>query len=64
MWQLPQQALHRYGGPAGLAGKIIGLGQDEIEAGIPWWSWCAVGVLAGGMIAYAARHKLERIFED
>lgn len=55
--------LRRYGGPLGLAGKIIGLGQDEVEAGIPWWAWLGVGALVGGVATYALRSKLERVLE-
>lgn len=54
----------RYGGPVGLAGKIIGLGQDELRAGIPWWSWLAVGGLAGGFLVYSFRHRVEKVMGD
>lgn len=57
------QLLNRYGGPLGLAGKIIGLGQEELEAGVPWWAWLGVGMLAGGMLTYSFRGRLERIME-
>lgn len=55
--------MSRYGGPLGLVGKAIGLGKDEMEAGVPWWGWLGVGILAGGMVTYAFRDKLERIVE-
>ena len=55
--------LNNYGGPLGLAGKLVGLGTEEMEAGIPWWTWLGIGMMAGGMVAYASRHKLERILE-
>lgn len=55
--------LNQYGGPLGLAGKLIGLGKEEIEAGVPWWTWLGIGILAGGMITYSSRHTLERILE-
>jgi hypothetical protein len=50
-----------YGGPIGLAGKIIGLGADEIKAGIPGWSWFAIGALVGGATTYALRGKIEKV---
>ncbi len=50
-----------YGGPMGLAGKVIGLGADEIDAGVPGWAWFGVGVMLGGATAYMLRHKIERI---
>jgi len=55
--------LNQYGGPLGLAGKIVGLGADELEAGVPWWAWVGVGMMAGGILAYSSRHTLERILE-
>jgi hypothetical protein len=51
----------RYGGPLGLAGKLVGLGIDEMEAGPPWWCWFAIGALAGGAATYALRNKIERV---
>ncbi len=50
-----------YGGPVGLAGKLIGLGQEELQAGVPWWSWLAVGALIGGVSTYHLRGKIEKV---
>ena len=50
-----------YGGPVGLAGKLIGLGHDELQAGVPWWSWMAVGALVGGVATYHLRGKIEKV---
>ena len=55
--------INRYGGPLGLAGKLVGLGKDELKAGVPWWGWLGVGILAGGIATYASRHTLEKILE-
>jgi hypothetical protein len=33
--------------PMALAGRIIGLGRDDQEAGVPPWAWCAVAFAAG-----------------
>lgn len=60
--QLPP-LLDRYGGPVGVLGKLVGLGQEEVEAGVPWWGWLGVGVFAGGIIAYSLRNKIEQIVE-
>lgn len=58
--QAPQM-LKRYGGPLGLAGKIIGLSSDEVESGLPWWAWAGCGAIAGGVLTYALRDKIERL---
>lgn len=52
--------VNRYGGPIGLAGKIIGLGKEEIEAGVPGWAWFGLGCLVGGAVIFAARGRLEK----
>lgn len=54
-------AANRYGGPVGLAGKLIGFGQAEIEAGVPKWSWFALGMISGGVVVYALRGRIERV---
>lgn len=50
-----------YGGPVGLAGKIIGLGSDELDAGVPWWAWLGVGAIVGGAASYMLRNKIEKV---
>lgn len=55
--------MQNYGGPVGLVGRLAGLGNDEVEAGVPWWAWFGVGMVAGGMLIYASRKKIERILE-
>ena len=57
------QLIQRYGGPLGLAGKLLGLGQDEMEVGVPWWGWLGVGIVVGGVVTYAYREKLVIILE-
>lgn len=56
--QLPTM-LNRYGGPVGVVGRLVGLGTDEVEAGVPWWGWLGVGVVAGGIVVYAVRDKIK-----
>jgi hypothetical protein len=46
-------------GPMGLAGRAIGLGVDELDAGIPGWAWLGVGVIIGAGAAYALHDRLE-----
>jgi len=55
--------MQNYGGPVGVVGRAIGLGQAELEAGIPWWGWLGVGVVVGGVLTYAARDKIQQIVE-
>jgi hypothetical protein len=45
----------------GLAGKLIGLGKEEMASGVPGWAWFTVGALMGGVATYAMRSKIERI---
>lgn len=47
-------------GPLGLIGKVVGLGQEEIEEGIPWWGLMGAGFIAGGVVMYAFRDKLPK----
>lgn len=49
------------GGPLGLVGRVVGMGEDELDAGIPGWSWLGIGILVGGTVAYLMRDKIERI---
>lgn len=51
------------GGPLGLVGRIAGLGEDELDAGIPGWAWFGIGALAGGALVYLLREKIERVVE-
>jgi hypothetical protein len=56
-------AMKKHGGPFGLAGKIIGLSQAEVEVGIPWWGWTAIGIGVGATTAYLLREKIEKIVQ-
>lgn len=51
------------GGPLGVVGRAIGLGQDEIQVGIPKWAWLGIGIVAGGLAAYLLRDRLEALVE-
>lgn len=54
--------------PVTLAGKLIGLGADEQEAGIPGWAWMTValglGLYLGVRYGSDVRQKLRRIAGD
>ena len=52
--------VNRYGGPVGVLGRLIGLGQEDTEDGLPWWSWVGVGVVIGGVATYAITNKFKR----
>lgn len=51
--------LNRYGGPVGVLGRLIGIGQAEVKAGVPWWGWVGVGVVLGGVATYAITNKFK-----
>lgn len=48
-------------GPMGLAGKIIGLGESELQVGLPWWSWLALGTVGGVALGYIYKEKIQRV---
>jgi hypothetical protein len=53
--------MQRLGGPKQLLGKIVGLGADEVEAGIPWWAWGLIGIGVGAVGAYFLHDQIERV---
>lgn len=57
-------AMDGVGGPIGLVGRAVGLGADEIDAGIPGWGWFGVGVVAGGIAMYFLRDRLRAFAGD
>ncbi len=38
--------------PVRLAGRLAGLGSDELEAGVPTWAWIAVAFGTGAFVTY------------
>jgi len=52
------------GGPMGLVGRAIGLGGDELEAGVPKWAWFGIGIVAGGIAMYFLRPRVEAFVGD
>lgn len=62
-WPMVNQATSHYGGPLGLLGKVVGLGDAEIKAGIPAWAWGVAGIFLGVGAGFLLRHKIERIVQ-
>jgi len=52
------------GGPMGIVGRVIGLGADEIEAGVPKWAWLGIDFVAGGIAMYFLRPRVEAFVGD
>ena len=44
-----------------LAGKVIGLGQAELKAGVPAWAWGLGALVLGVGVGIALRPHLERL---
>jgi hypothetical protein len=51
------------GGPKGVLGRIIGLGEAEIRGGVPGWAILLVGASIGGVVVWTYRGQIERIVE-
>lgn len=51
--------------PLRIAGRIAGLGADELDAGVPTWAWLTIalgaGIAVGVIYGPAARSKFARI---
>jgi hypothetical protein len=51
--------------PLRVAGRLAGLGSDELEAGIPTWAWITIalgaGVAVGVIYGEAAKAKVGRL---
>jgi len=54
----------RLGGPLGIVGRVAGLGEAELDAGIPGWAWFGVGFVVGATAMYAARSHVARFMND
>jgi hypothetical protein len=57
-------ALDEIGGPIGLAGRLIGMGADEVDAGVPGWAWFGIGVVAGATAMYFLKDRVEAFARD
>lgn len=49
------------GGPGRILGRAVGLGDDEMDAGIPGWAWLVIGLAGGAIAAYTLRARIERV---
>ena len=58
---LVQSTANRYGGPMGIIGKVVGLGDDTIQNGLPWWGWAGLGIVGGVVLGYALRDPIHRV---
>jgi len=56
-------AMDGVGGPLGLVGRVAGLGADELDAGIPGWSWFLIGMVAGSAAMYFMKDRVEAFVE-
>ncbi len=46
--------------PLRLAGRLAGLGSDELDAGVPTWAWVTVAFGAGALVAVMCGDKIYR----
>jgi len=56
--------LDNVGGPMGIVGRVIGLGGDELDAGVPKWAWLGIGVVGGAIAMYFLRPRVEAFVGD
>ena len=61
--QLAEGVLDEMGGPMGRAGRLVGFGGDELDAGIPGWAWFAIGGAIGAVAMYFGRDHVARVIE-
>lgn len=46
--------------PLSFAGRLVGLGQQEQQVGVPKWAWLGIGLVAGASVAWVFRPDIER----
>lgn len=54
------KAIGSIGGPVGFVGRVFGFSPDELDAGIPGWSWFALGAGVGLVAGILARPHVEK----
>lgn len=59
-----QSVVTDLGGPLGMVGRLVGLGADELDVGVPKWAWFGIGLVVGAGVAYTFHSKLERVLGD
>jgi hypothetical protein len=52
-------AMDGVGGPLGLVGRAVGMGADEIDAGVPGWAWFGIGVIAGSAVMFFLQPRVQ-----
>lgn len=56
-----QPLLERTGeSPAVFAARLVGLGRDELRAGIPKWGWAGIGLVVGASLMWAWGDQIKR----
>lgn len=48
--------------PLKLAGRVAGLGEAEMQAGIPAWSWVVLALGAGAVVGIKYGHHVKKYF--
>jgi hypothetical protein len=56
-------AVNAVGGPLGIVGRVVGLGQDEVAVGIPKWAWFGIGIVTGGIGCYLLHDRISKFVE-
>ncbi len=49
------------GGPGRILGRAVGLGDLEMDVGVPAWAWFLMGLASGAVAAYALHERIERV---
>jgi len=57
-------AMDDVGGPLGIVGRAVGLGADEIDAGVPGWAWFGIGAVGGAITMYMLHDRLKAFAGD
>ena len=55
--------MDRAGGPLGLIGRAVGMGGDELAAGVPKWAWFGIGIMAGAAGMYFVKDRVEAFID-
>lgn len=56
-----QSVVTDLGGPLGMVGRLVGLGADELDEGIPNWAWFGIGLVVGAGVAYTFRERIQKV---
>ena len=57
-------AMDGVGGPLGLVGRAVGMGPDEIDAGVPGWAWFGIGAVSGAIAMYFLHDRIAAFAAD